>query len=104
VKDPRVGFVTITHVKLSPDLQFARVYYTVMGDATARRQSARALERATPFVRRQIGARIRLRRVPELRFVFDESVEREERIERLLEEIRTTDANRNEDAESDDRG
>lgn len=84
VHDPGIGFVTLTRVKVSPDLQMVRVYYTLMGDAKARKDTERALERATPFLRRQIGARIRLRRVPELKFQFDESVEYQERIERIL--------------------
>lgn len=88
VKDPGVGFVTITHVKVSADLQSARVYYTSLGDEAAHRATGKALQRAAPFLRRQIGARIRLRRVPELFFTYDESVERGERIERLLQEIK----------------
>jgi len=84
VRDPGIGLVTLTRVKVSPDLQLVRVYYTLMGDAKAREATRRALERATPFLRRQIGSRIRLRRVPELRFQFDESVEHQERIERIL--------------------
>jgi ribosome-binding factor A len=89
VKDPGVGFVTITHVKVSPDLQLARAYYTVLGDPQARRATAKALERARPFLRRQLAGRLRLRRAPELAFQYDESIEREERIESLLEEIRS---------------
>lgn len=88
LKDPGVGFVTITHVKVSADLQSARVYYTSLGDEAARRATGKALQRAAPFLRRQIGARIRLRRVPDLQFTYDESVERGERIERLLQEIK----------------
>jgi ribosome-binding factor A len=84
VQDPGIGFVTLTRVKVSPDLQMARVYYTLLGDPKQRRDTARALERATPFLRRQIGRRLRLRRVPELRFQFDESVEHQDRIERIL--------------------
>jgi ribosome-binding factor A len=84
VKDPGIGFVTLTRVKVSPDLQQARVFYTVIGDEKARKETAKALERATPFLRRQIGARIRLRRVPELRFEFDRSVEHQDRIEKIL--------------------
>jgi ribosome-binding factor A len=61
-----------------------RVYYTQLGDEKARADTRRGLERATPFLRRQLGSRIRLRRVPELRFEFDESVENQERIERIL--------------------
>jgi len=84
VHDPGIGFVTLTRVKVSPDLQLARVFYTMMGDSAAHQATAKALARATPFLRRQIGARIRLRRVPELRFEFDKSVENQDRIERIL--------------------
>jgi ribosome-binding factor A len=87
VHDPGIGFVTLTRTKVSPDLQLVRVYYTTMGDDKARRDTQRALERATPFLRRQIGARVRLRRVPELRFEFDRSVEHQDRIEQLLIDI-----------------
>ena len=87
VQDPGIGFLTVTHVKVTPDLQQARVYYTTMGDERARRETQRALDRATSFLRRQLGGRLRLRRVPELQFFFDESVERQDRIERILQEI-----------------
>ena len=89
VHDPGIGFLTITHVNVSPDLQVARVYYTTLGDEKARRDTARALGRATPFLRRQIGSRLRLKRVPTLEFFFDESIERGDRIERLLNDIST---------------
>lgn len=100
VKDPGVGFVTLTYVRVTPDLQLARIYYTAMGDAPARKRTASALTRATPFLRRRIGQRLRLRRVPEIEFVFDDSVEREARIEQLFQEIR--DAGRPDLASSDD--
>ena len=87
VRDPGIGFVTVTHVKVSADLQVARAYYTTLGDETARRTTAKALERAKPFLRQRIAARIGLRRAPELAFQFDESIAREERIESLLQEI-----------------
>ena len=87
VQDPGVGFITITRVKVSPDLQLARVYYTQIGDDKARKNTVKALARVTPFLRRQIGSRLRLRRVPELVFHFDESVENQERIERILIEL-----------------
>src|SRR5687767_8683316 len=74
VHDPGIGFLTITYVKVTPDLQTARVYYTTLGDAKARTESSRALERARPFLRRQIGRRLRLKRVPELEFFFDEAI------------------------------
>lgn len=87
VKDPGIGFLTITHVRVTPDLQNARVYYTTMGDDRARRETARALDRAAPFLRRQIGKRVRLRHVPQLEFFYDESVERQDRIERIVRDI-----------------
>jgi ribosome-binding factor A len=85
--DPGIGFLTITHVKVTPDLQVARVYYTTLGDAKARKDTHRALDRATPFLRRHIGRRLRLKRVPELEFFFDEAIERGDRIEQILQEI-----------------
>ena len=87
VHDPGIGFLTITHVKVTPDLQVARLYYTTLGDARARRDTDRALQRVTPFLRRHLGRRLRLKRVPELEFFFDEAIERGDRVERILQEI-----------------
>ena len=84
VHDPGIGFVTLTRVKVSPDLQVVRVYYTVIGDDKMRKDTAKALGRAMPFLRRQIGARVSLRRVPELHFEYDESIEKQDRIEKIL--------------------
>lgn len=84
VRDPGIGFLTITRVKVSPDLQVARVFYTSFGDDQAKKATRGALGRATPFLRREIGAALRLRRVPELHFQYDESVENQDRIERIL--------------------
>ena len=88
VHDPGVGFITLTRVKVSPDLQLARVYYTTMGDEQAQRETAKALKRAAPFLRRQLGQRIRLRRVPEVEFFYDESIARGDRIEQILQELK----------------
>ena len=87
VHDPGIGFVTITRVQVTPDLQHARVYYTALGDDRTRRNSDRALHRAIPFLRRQIGSRLRLRRVPELEFLYDESIAGQDRIEQLLQDL-----------------
>ncbi|MGE0705563.1 MAG: 30S ribosome-binding factor RbfA [Vicinamibacterales bacterium] len=87
VRDPGIGFVTFTYVNVSADLQVARVYYTTLGDDRARRDTAKALGRATPFLRRQLASRLRLRHAPELHFHFDESVARGLRVEELLREI-----------------
>ena len=86
VRDPGIGFITVTHVKVSADLQVARAYYTTLGDEAARRTTAKALERAKPFLRQRIAAHVGLRRAPELAFQYDESIAREERIETLLAE------------------
>jgi ribosome-binding factor A len=89
VHDPGIGFITLTRVQISPDLQLARVSYTVLGDEKARAATALALERAVPFLRRQIGARLRLKRAPALKFLYDDSIAGQDRIERLLHELRT---------------
>ena len=74
VHDPGIGFVTLTRVRVTPDLQQAHVYYTALGDEKSRRNTELALARATGFLRRQIGARLRLKRTPELTFHYDESI------------------------------
>ena len=94
VHDPGIGFITLTRVAVSPDLQQARVFYTTMGDDKARAETARALERATPFLRRHIGSVIRLRRVPELEFRFDQSIANQDRIEQILRDLHEEDARR----------
>jgi ribosome-binding factor A len=99
VHDPGIGFVTLTRVRVSPDLQVARVSYTVLGDDKARQSSAKALDRAAPFLRRQIGQRLRLKRTPEIRFHYDEAVAGQDRIERILNELHGGTQN---DDESDD--
>lgn len=87
VHDPGIGFVTLTRVQVSPDLQSARVLYTVLGDEQAKASCAKALGRATPFLRRQMGSRLRLKRTPELHFIYDDSIASQDRIERILNEL-----------------
>ncbi|HEY3157520.1 MAG TPA: 30S ribosome-binding factor RbfA [Vicinamibacterales bacterium] len=94
VHDPGIGFITLTRVQVSGDLQMARVFYTSLGDQNARKETSRALQRATGFFRRQIGARLQLRRVPELEFRFDESIANQDRIEQILRDIHEEDAQR----------
>lgn len=101
VHDPGVGFLTLTRVKVTPDLQIARVFYTSLGDDKAQRETARALRRAAPFLRRQLGQRIRLRRVPELEFFYDESIAQHDRIEQILQDLK---AERHEPIGDDDPG
>ena len=102
VHDPGIGFITLTRVQVSPDLQLARVFYTSLGDPQARRETARALERATPFFRRQIGARLRLRRVPEVEFRFDEAIQHQDRIEQILRDLHEEEAARAQHRDPDD--
>jgi ribosome-binding factor A len=99
VHDPGIGFITLTRVQVSPDLQLARVFYTSLGDEKARKETAKALDRATPFFRRQVGGRLRLRRVPEIEFRFDESIQHQDRIEQILRDLHAEEAQR---AASDD--
>jgi ribosome-binding factor A len=87
IQDPRIGFVTITRVKVSADLQQARIYYTTIGDDRTRSETARGLEAARPFLRRAVAREVRLRRVPELTFDYDRGVEHQDRVEQLLREI-----------------
>ena len=85
VRDPRLQGVSVTAVDLAPDASFARVFYRVLGE---REEAKSALDQAKPFIRRCLAQRIALRRVPELDFRLDESVDRGERIDQILREIR----------------
>jgi ribosome-binding factor A len=87
LRDPRIGFVTLTDVKLSSDLQYAVGYVTVMSRG-AQDESLRALNRAIPFLRRKLAHRAGLRHTPRLRFVADDAVERGTRLEQILQELR----------------
>ena len=86
LKDPRVGFVTVTGVDVTRDYQHATVFVSVMGEEAEQRETMLALERATGFVRRELGGRLRLRHVPEVVFRHDDTLERGARIEQLLDE------------------
>ena len=84
LKDPRIGFLTVTGVEATPDLRHATVFYSVLGDDTVRRDTADALEAAAPRVRSAIGGQVRLKYTPELEFAVDPSIEHGERIDRIL--------------------
>ena len=86
VRDPAVSAVTITHVSMNADLQLARIYYTVL-DGSNRRDTARGLRRAKTYLRRAIGQRLQLRHVPELRFMYDETLDQQDRLARIFTEI-----------------
>jgi ribosome-binding factor A len=82
--DARLGFVTVTGVKVSPDLGHARVYVSLLSEGKAREEAMRALDAARGFVRHEVGAALRLKRTPEIHFAIDTSIEQGARIEDLL--------------------
>jgi ribosome-binding factor A len=91
LKDPRIGFVTVVGVRVTPDLRRARVIYTTMGDDRARRATAAALRSARGHLRKVIGDQVRMKVLPDLEFEEDESVETADRIEQLLQQVRPPD-------------
>ncbi|MEZ0482692.1 30S ribosome-binding factor RbfA [Planococcus sp. SSTMD024] len=88
LKDPRIGFVTVTDVEVTGDLQQATVYISVLGDDKAKEQTLLGLAKSKGFIRSEIGQRIRLRKTPELAFEIDSSVAYGNRIESLLRDIK----------------
>ena len=86
VRDPRVGLATITAVQTSPELDHAKVYFTTLGEDEERKEVLAGLRSAAPFLRRELGKRMHVRRVPELHFEIDRVLEEAQRIERLLSE------------------
>lgn len=88
LKDPRIGFVTVTDVSLTGDLQIAKVYISVLGDEQQKEDTMKALAKAKGFIRSEIGSRIRLRKTPEIHFEFDESIDYGNRIEKLIHELK----------------
>lgn len=88
VKDPRLEFVTITSVEVSRDLQHARVYYSVLGDAGKVQEAGEALNNAKKFIRRLISQRVEIRCIPEFNFIFDKSTEYSARITQALDDIK----------------
>jgi ribosome-binding factor A len=94
VADPGVGVVTVTRVKVSPDLSLARIYWTSVGDAAERKKTAKALSRAAAFVRHLLSTRMTLRRSPEVTFLFDQSVAAQDRVEEILHQLKQEEAAR----------
>jgi ribosome-binding factor A len=87
LRDPSKGFITVTRVRLSPDLKTASIYYSVLGSDHERDSSEKALKRAKSFLKHELGNRINLRVVPELRFFYDDSLDYADKIETLLKKI-----------------
>jgi ribosome-binding factor A len=88
LRDPRIGFITITGVKVSPDLRMARVFYSMLGPPEAREETQRGLDAARGFVRREVASQLQLRFSPEIQFIFDESIGEGDKIDRLLREVK----------------
>lgn len=88
MKDRRVGFVTVTGVQVSPDLRHARIFISLMGSESEKKETLEALNRANGWVRHELGQRIRMKYLPEIVFLTDTSQDYGERIDRLIDEIR----------------
>ena len=91
VKDPRLGFVTVTGVKMSPDLKYANVYITVMGADEGGETSLSCLESASGFIRHELGGRLHVKYLPELRFHLDDAALRGRRIDNILRDMKDPD-------------
>ena len=84
VKDPRVGMVTITAVEVSKEFEYARVFFTVLGDEAVRQATTKGLTRAAGFLRRELAHRLKLRSTPELQFVYDQSIDNAAKMSELI--------------------
>jgi len=93
LRDPRLGFVTITGVKMSPDLREARVFWTVHGEIEVRKETARGLSAARGYLRHELSS-LGLRILPDLHFTYDEAIDRGDRVEQLLREVHEADERR----------
>jgi ribosome-binding factor A len=87
LKDPRIGFVTITGVKMTDDLSMAKIYFSVVGSEEDKKHTQAGLQSASGYIRKEVGSHLKLRHVPEIHFRFDDSLERANNIERLLRQI-----------------
>ena len=102
LKDPRIGFVTVTRVEVTPDLRTARIYVGVLGTEKQRTTSLAGLKQGAGFLRRALGRTLRLRYTPELLFQYDEGLEASDRVAKLLAEIGSSPTVAPENSEDDD--
>ena len=84
IKDPRVGFMTVTRVEVSDDLKHAKVFFSILGDEAMRKETLKGLKSAAHFIRGELGRRLKLRYTPEVVFLFDESIARGDRTLEIL--------------------
>ena len=87
VKDPRIGFVTITHVKMTPDLKLAKVYFSLIGSEADVKESLSGLTNASGYIRRQLGALLSLKSIPKLKFYFDDTLEYSAHMEKVFRDM-----------------
>jgi ribosome-binding factor A len=88
LKDPRIGFVTITHVKMTPDLRDAKIYFSQLGTEEEKKESCAGLNSASGYIRRVLAKRLRLRSIPKVTFFYDETLEYSDRIGQVLHGIK----------------
>lgn len=88
LKDPRIGFTTVTSVEVTPDIRYARIFVSIYGNEEAKKDTMEALHKSEGFIRSELGKRMRLRYTPEISFRFDSSIEYGARIMELLEEVK----------------
>jgi len=98
IKDPRIGFVSVMEVRMSPDLAYANVYVSLLGSDSERESSLIGLRKASGWIRRQIGRQLRLKQTPEIRFFQDTTLDEVERLEEVFREIH---AEEEQDADED---
>ena len=91
IKDPGIGFVTITNVRLTDDLRNAKVYFSVLGDSEQKDKSIRGLNRARTYIQNEIGSKLRLRYAPIINFYIDETLDYQEHINQLIKSLDSTD-------------
>lgn len=99
LRDPRLGFITILRVELTADLQQATAFWTLLGPQSGRRMAQAALDQASGFVRRRFAPVVKTRRLPELRFLYDDAEEKRQGMAELIRQARSTDSDRGERAE-----
>jgi ribosome-binding factor A len=91
LKDPRIGFVTVTRVELTPDMRTAHIHVGILGGGADREKTLTGLRQASGFVRRELGRRLQVRHTPEVNFHYDEGLDATERVAELLEQVRPPD-------------
>jgi ribosome-binding factor A len=102
ISDPRLVYVTVTEVEVTADLKQATVYVSALGDGQARREALQGLEHASRYIRRELAQRLQMRFAPEVRFSLDETWERGERIDRLLDKLHSSPVDEDGDMAEDD--